>query len=46
METKDLLLEFKYKKLISYLRNLIRDESYVNTEKIQFIIDLLESEEE
>lgn len=40
------VLEFKYKKLISYLRNLIRDESYVNTEKIQFIIDLLESEEE
>lgn len=40
------LLEFKYKKLISYLRKLIKDESYVNTDKIQFIIDLLESEDE
>lgn len=40
------LLEFKYKKLVSYLKKLMNGDVYVNAEKIQLILDLLEDEEE
>lgn len=40
------LLEFKYKKLVSYLKKLIKEDSYINADKIQLILDLLEDEEE
>lgn len=40
------LLEFKYKKLVSYLKKIIKEDSYINVDKIKLILDLLEDEED
>lgn len=40
------LLEFKYKKLVSYLKKIIKEDAYINVDKIKLILDLLEDEED